>query len=160
MFQRRVLFVAAVAVLVSACATVPAPVSVADTLTATPSLSTFNGLVVKAGLAPTLQGSGPFTVFAPNNEAFKAVPQKNMDALAKDPVLLKEMLTYHVLPVKLLAANVKTGPVKTMNGASLALGKAGEFVTVEEAMLQTADLAASNGVIHSVDRVMLPPKKQ
>ena len=162
MFSRRTLLAAAAAALVSACATVstPAPTTVANTLAATPALSTLNGLVIQAGMAATLQGAGPFTVFAPTNEAFKAVPQKTMDALAKDPALLKDLLTYHVVPGKLASADIKSGPLKTVNGASLAVAKAGDFVTVEEGMVQSANIAATNGVIHTVDRVMIPPAKK
>lgn len=160
MFSRRTLLAASAAMLVSACATMSAPTTVADTLAADPSLSTLNGLVVKAGLASTLQGTGPFTVFAPTNEAFKTVPQKTMDALAKDPAMLKDLLTYHVVPGKLAAADIKSGPVKTVNGATLAVAKAGDFVTVEEGMVQSANIVATNGVIHTVDRVMIPPAKK
>jgi len=160
MFHRRVLFVALAATLVSGCASMSSPKSVADTIAATPSLSTLNGLIVKAGLTPTLQGSGPFTVFAPTNDAFKAVPAKTMDALAKDPAMLRNVLTYHVLAGKVMSGDVKNGPVKTVNGASVALAKAGDFVTVEESMVQTANIVATNGVIHTVDRVMIPPAKK
>lgn len=160
MFHRRVLFVALAATLVSGCASMSSPKSVADTIAATPSLSTLNGLIVKAGLTPTLQGSGPFTVFAPTNDAFKAVPAKTMDALAKDPAMLRNVLTYHVLAGKVMSGDVKNGPVKTVNGASVALAKAGDFVTVEESMVQTANIVATNGVIHTVDRVMIPPVKK
>ncbi len=160
MFHRRVLFVALAATLVSGCASMSSPKSVADTIAATPSLSTLNGLIVKAGLTPTLQGSGPFTVFAPTNDAFKAVPAKTMDALAKDPAMLRNVLTYHVLAGKVMSGDVKNGPVKTVNGASVALARAGDFVTVEESMVQTANIVATNGVIHTVDRVMIPPAKK
>jgi uncharacterized surface protein with fasciclin (FAS1) repeats len=160
MFLRRTLFAAAAAALVSACASMSAPQTVADTLATNPSLSTLNGLVVKAGLAPVLQGAGPFTVFAPTNDAFKAVPQKTMDALAKDPAMLKAVLAYHVVPGKMTSAEIKSGPVKTVNGATLAVAKAGDFVTVEDGMVQNANIAASNGVIHTVDRVMIPPVKK
>lgn len=160
MFSRRTLLAVAAATLVSACATVSTPKTVADTLAANPSLSTLNGLVVKAGLVPTLQGPGPFTVFAPTNEAFKAVPQKTMDALAKDPALLKDVLTYHVVPGKMVSSDIKSGPLKTVNGATLAVAKAGDFVTVEEGMVQSANIAATNGVVHTVDRVMIPPAKK
>lgn len=159
MFNRRVLFIAAAVAAMAGCATHPtAPASVADTIAATPSLSTLNGLVVKAGLTDTLKGTGPFTVFAPSNEAFKAVPAKTMDELSKNPAQLKAMLTYHVLPGKVMAAEVKNGNSKTVHGANVALAKAGEYVTVEEALVQTADITASNGVIHTVDRVLMPPK--
>jgi uncharacterized surface protein with fasciclin (FAS1) repeats len=160
MFSRRTLLAATAAMLVSACATMSAPKTVADTLAADPSLSTLNGLVVKAGLAPTLQGTGPFTVFAPTNDAFKTVPQKTMDALAKDPAMLKDLLTYHVVPGRMASADIKSGPVKTVNGASLAVAKAGDFVTVEEGMVQSANIVATNGLIHTVDRVMIPPAKK
>ncbi len=160
MFHRRVLFVALAATIMSGCASMSSPKSVADTIAANPSLSTLNGLIVKAGLTSTLQGSGPFTVFAPTNDAFKAVPAKTMDALAKDPAMLKDVLTYHVLAGKVMSGDVKNGSAKTVNGASVALAKAGEFVTVEESMVQTANIVASNGVIHTVDRVMIPPAKK
>ena len=160
MFHRRILFVALAATIVSGCASMSSPKSVADIIAVTPSLSTLNGLIVKAGLTSTLQGSGPFTVFAPTNDAFKAVPAKTMDALAHDPAMLKNVLTYHVLAGKVMSGDVKNGSVKTVNGASVALAKAGEFVTVEESMVQTANIVASNGVIHTVDRVMIPPVKK
>ena len=94
MFNRRNLFVSAsfsaiaALAIVSGCATMQAPVSVAETIAANPQLSTLNGLIVKAGLVDTLKGAGPFTVFAPNNDAFTKVPAKTMAALGADPALL------------------------------------------------------------------------
>ena len=158
--KRRLLLLAAALALLAGCATRPAPMSVAETLASTPSLSTLNGLVVQAGLADTLKGPGPFTVFAPSNDAFKAVPAKTMDELARDPARLKSVLSYHVLPARVLAAEAKDGPASTMNGATIAVARAGAFVTVEEAMVQTADLAAANGVVHVVDRVLMPPARR
>lgn len=158
MIARRTLFAAALISALAGCATQAPPVSVAETIARTPSLSTLNELVLKAGLADTLKGAGPFTVFAPSNEAFKAVPAKTLDDLASDPARLKAVLSYHVLPGRLLAADVKTGPAKTVNGANMGLAKAGEFVTVEDAMVQTADIPATNGVVHIVDRVLMPPR--
>lgn len=155
---RRVLVIATVAAL-SGCATMTNPVSVADTLAATPELSTLNSLVVKAGLKDTLKGAGPFTVFAPTNAAFAKVPAKTMDELGKDPEKLKAVLTYHVVPGKVMAADVKNGNAKTVNGANLALSKAGDFVTVEDGMVQKADLVATNGVVHIVDSVLIPPSR-
>ncbi|MEI6734852.1 MAG: fasciclin domain-containing protein [Comamonadaceae bacterium] len=141
------------------CASVPGPVSVADSISKNPSLSTLNGLIGQAGLTATLQGAGPFTVFAPSNEAFKAVPAKTMDDLAKHPDKLKDVLTFHVLPGKLMAAEVRNSSPKTVNGAHVAVSKAGDFVTIEQAMVQTADIAATNGVIHIIDSVLIPPAK-
>lgn len=157
MFNRRILFVAATVAALAGCATHSTTVSVADTIAAKPQLSTLNGLLAKAGLTATLKGTGPFTVFAPSNEAFTKVPAKTMDELAKDPTKLKAVLNYHLVPGKLMAADVKNGNSKTVNGANVALSKAGEFVTVEEAMVQTADILATNGVVHIVDSVLIPP---
>ena len=163
MFNRRNLFVCAsftaltAMVALSGCATLQAPVSVADTIASNPQLSTLNGLIVKAGLADTLKSAGPFTVFAPNNDAFAKVPAKTMAALGADPALLKSVLSYHVVPGKTMAADVKNGNVKTVQGANLALSKAGSFVTVEDAVVQVADMAASNGVVHVIDAVLIPP---
>jgi uncharacterized surface protein with fasciclin (FAS1) repeats len=106
-----------------------------------------------------LRGSGPFTVFAPSDEAFKAVPAKTLADLAADKELLKSVLTYHVVPGKLMAADAKNTNLKTVQGANVALAKAGSFVTVEEAMVTQADVGATNGVIHVIDKVLMPPKK-
>jgi uncharacterized surface protein with fasciclin (FAS1) repeats len=154
-----VLSLVAAAALTAGCATTSAPVTIAETAARTPQLSTLNRLISDAGLADTLKGAGPFTVFAPTDEAFKAVPAKTMQELAADKEMLKAVLTYHVIPGKVSAAEVKNGNVKTVNGANVALSKAGTFVTVEEAMVQQADVAASNGVVHVIDRVLIPPKR-
>jgi uncharacterized surface protein with fasciclin (FAS1) repeats len=160
MIHRRILLLAPAIALVAACATQTAgtPVSVADTIARDPELSTLNTLVAQAGLGETFKAPGPITVFAPTNEAFEAVPAKTMDELAHDPAKLKAVLNYHVLPARLTAADVKNGNVKTAQGANVALAKAGEYVTVEEAMVQHADIVATNGVVHTVDRVLMPPK--
>ena len=152
-----VLATAVTAAVVAGCATGPRQVSVADTLAAKSQLSTLNSLVAKAGLTDTLKASGPFNVFAPTNEAFAKVPAKTMETLASDPAQLKAVLGYHVLPVKVMAAEVKNGNSKTLNGANVALSKAGNFVTVEDAMVVTPDILATNGVVHVVDSVLLPP---
>ena len=159
--SRRTLVAAALLSVLAGCATVSAPVSVAETIANTPELSTLSGLVASAGLTETLNGTGPFTVFAPSNEAFKAVPAKTLDALAKDPAALKNVLTFHVVAAKAMAADVKNGKVKSMNGAELDLAKAGEFVTIGEGAIVTkADMMASNGVVHIIDTVMIPPAKK
>ena len=157
MLKRHFVFAFTVVALLAGCASGSSPVSVADTLAARPQLSTLNGLVAKAGLVDTLKGTGPFTVFAPSNEAFAKVPAAMMQALAADPSKLKAVLTYHVVAGKVMAADVKNGNSKTVNGANLALSKAGEFVTVEDALVQTADISATNGVVHIVDSVLIPP---
>jgi uncharacterized surface protein with fasciclin (FAS1) repeats len=159
MIIRRTLMVLSLAALAAGCATTPTPTTIADTAAANPQLSTLSKLVADAGLTETLRGTGPFTVFAPTDEAFKAVPAKTMQELAANKEMLKAVLTYHVIAGKVMAADVKVGNVKTVNGANLALGKAGTFVTVEEALVQQADVAATNGVVHVIDKVLLPPKR-
>jgi uncharacterized surface protein with fasciclin (FAS1) repeats len=77
--------------------------------------------------------------------------------LAHNPARLKAVLTYHLLAGKILAADVHNSNVKTAEGANVALSKAGAFVTVEDAVVETADIVASNGVVHTVDRVLMPP---
>ncbi len=157
---RRAALAAALLSVLAGCATVSTPVSVADTIANTPSLSTLSSLVNTAGLSETLKGTGPFTVFAPNNDAFKAVPAKTMEALAKDPAALKNVLTFHVLPGKAMAANVKNSKAKTVNGAEVELSKAGDMVTIENAVVTQADLDATNGVVHIIDTVLIPPAKK
>ena len=160
MLKIRLALIASAALLAAGCATTSGPVTVADTIARNPELSTLNSLVQKAGLADTLKAAGPYTVFAPTNDAFKAVPAKTLDELGKDPARLKEVLSYHVLPAKMTSAEVKNGNAKTAQGANLALAKAGTFVTVEEAMVQTPDITATNGVVHTVDRVLMPPSRR
>ena len=158
MLNRRLFAVAAIVSTLAACATQPSPVSLTDTIARTPSLSTLSELISKAGLSETLKTGGPFTVFAPTNEAFKAVPAATLEDLGKNPEKLKSVLTYHVLPAKVMAADAKTGAAKTVQGGNVALAKAGEFLTVEDAMVQTPDITATNGVVHIVDRVLTPAK--
>jgi uncharacterized surface protein with fasciclin (FAS1) repeats len=150
---------AAIALTVAGCATTPAPTTIADTAARTPQLSTLSKLINDAGLTDTLRGPGPYTVFAPSDDAFKAVPAKTLADLAKDKELLKSVLTYHVLAGNVPASDVKTGNAKTVQGANVALSRAGGFVTVEEAVVTQADVKASNGVVHVIDRVLIPPKR-
>ncbi|MBC7954353.1 MAG: fasciclin domain-containing protein [Cytophagales bacterium] len=160
-FSRRNLILAALTsvALLAGCATSPAPATIAETTARTPQLSTLNKLINDAGLADTLRGAGPFTVFAPSDEAFKAVPAKTMADLAANKELLKEVLTYHVLQGKVTSAEAKNGNVKTVQGANVAVAKAGTFVTVEDAVVTQADVAATNGVVHIIDKVLMPPKR-
>ena len=159
--QRRTLMTFAplvAALLVGACATTPAPVTIAQTIAANPQLTTANRLIQEAGLTETLQGAGPFTVFVPTDDAFKAVPTAMVDALGKDKARLKAVLSYHVVPGTLTSADVKNGPIKTVQGGELSLYRSGTFVTADEAVVTTADVRASNGVVHLVDKVLMPAK--
>lgn len=148
---------AAVATGLAGCATTPAPTTITDTAARTAELSTLSKLIADAGLADALRGTGPFTVFAPTNDAFKAVPAKTLEELAKDKDRLRAVLTYHVLPGKVMAADVKTGNVKTVNGADAGVSKAGTYVTFDEALVVKADVPATNGVVHLIDKLIIPP---
>ena len=108
-----------------------------------------------AGLVYTLKGAGPFTVFAPTDAAFAKIPKADLDALLKDKAKLTAVLTYHVVPGKVMAKDVKAGKVKTVQGSELTLGTTGG-VTVDAAKVVQADVVASNGVIHVIDSVVLP----
>jgi uncharacterized surface protein with fasciclin (FAS1) repeats len=159
--HRRLLILVPALALLAACASRPVagPVSVTDTIAHDPQLTTLSSLLARAGLADTLKAGGPYTVFAPTNEAFAAVPSRTMQELAADPAKLKSVISFHVLPARVTAAGVKNGNMRTAEGAEVALSRAGDFVTVEEAMVQQADIIASNGVVHKVDRVLMPPRR-
>jgi uncharacterized surface protein with fasciclin (FAS1) repeats len=156
--NRRSCLLGLLALSLAGCASMQ-PKNVPEVIAADPELSTLSKLISDAGLTQTLSGTGPFTVFAPTNAAFKNVPAKTMDELAKNKELLSQVLTFHVVPVKAMAADVKQGNVKSVNGANLALSKAGAYVTVEDAVVTKADLTATNGVVHVIDRVLMPPKR-
>jgi uncharacterized surface protein with fasciclin (FAS1) repeats len=144
----------------SACSTLTAkPQSVVDVMSSNPELSTVTDLLRKSGLEPVLSAVGPFTVFAPSNDAFKAVPAKTLQDLAANPAALKDVLTFHVVAGKLDSASITNTSVASVQGAKLALSKAGSFVTVEDAVVTKADQLAANGVVHVIDRVLTPPKK-
>ena len=125
-----------------------------------PQFSTLVGLVQKAGLAETLS-KGSFTVFAPTNAAFAKVPKATLDALGQNPDQLKAVLTYHVVSGRLSAAKVvRRTRIKTVNGASVRVSVRGKRVFLNRTTRVTkTDIRASNGVIHVIDRVLLPPSK-
>ena len=110
----------------------------------------------KAGLVPTLKGKGPFTVFAPNDAAFAKVPKGDLDALLADKAKLTAVLTYHVVPGTVMAKDVKSGKVKTVQGSELTLAASGGGVMVDNAQVVKADIVADNGVIHVIDSVVIP----
>jgi uncharacterized surface protein with fasciclin (FAS1) repeats len=122
------------------------------------SFKTLVAAVKAAGLVETLQGAGPFTVFAPTDEAFAKLPKGTVEDLLKpeNKEKLVAILTYHVVPGKVMAADVKTMKAKTVNGKELSIKVAGGTVTVDGAKVVKTDVAASNGVIHIIDTVVLP----
>jgi uncharacterized surface protein with fasciclin (FAS1) repeats len=147
--------VAASAALVASQAAFAAK-DIVDTAVGAGQFNTLVTAVKAAGLVDTLKGPGPFTVFAPNDAAFAKLPAGTLDGLLKDPAKLRSILTYHVVPGKVMAADVKTGEAKTVQGQSVALKAEAGKVTVNGANVVTADVAASNGVIHVIDAVILP----
>ena len=133
--------------------------SAADTVDTAVSAGQFTTLVTAvqaAGLVDTLKGEGPFTVFAPTDAAFAKLPAGTVEALLADKEKLAKVLTYHVVAGKVTAADVKPGPVKTVQGQSLRVTAKGGAVMVDNARVTKADVMASNGVIHVIDRVLLP----
>jgi len=123
-----------------------------------PDHTTLVAAVKAAGLVETLSGKGPFTVFAPTNAAFAKLPAGTVESLLKpeNKDKLVAVLTYHVVPAKVMAADVKTGEAPTVNGKKLALKADAMGVTVNGAKVTAADLVGSNGVVHVVDTVILP----
>ena len=114
-----------------------------------------------AGLVDTLKGPGPFTVFAPTDEAFAKLPAGTVENLLKpeNKDQLTAILTYHVVPGRVMAADVvKLKEAKTVNGKMLNIKMKGDAVMINDAKVTATDIAASNGVIHVIDTVILPPK--
>jgi uncharacterized surface protein with fasciclin (FAS1) repeats len=143
----------------AACGLTFGAAQAADIVDTAKSAGTFNTLVTAvqaAGLTETLKGPGPFTVFAPTDAAFAKVPKAKLDALLKDKAALTKVLTYHVVPGKVMAADVKPGAVKTVEGADLTVTAKGGKVMVDKANVVKTDIAADNGVIHVIDTVVMP----
>jgi len=128
---------------------------IVDTAVAAGSFKTLATALTAAGLIDTLKGTGPFTVFAPTDEAFAKVPKAQLDALLADKAKLTAVLTYHVVPGKVMAADVKAGQVKTVQGSMLTI-KTDGGVMVDGAKVTATDIVASNGVIHVIDSVVIP----
>jgi uncharacterized surface protein with fasciclin (FAS1) repeats len=129
---------------------------IVDTAVAAGSFTTLAKALQAAGLVETLKGPGPFTVFAPTDEAFAKLPAGTLDALLKDKAKLTKVLTYHVVSGKVLAADVvKLKEAKTVEGQSVKID-ASSGVKVDDAKVIKADVLASNGVIHVIDSVILP----
>ena len=128
---------------------------IVDTAVAAGSFKTLAAALQAAGLVDTLKGKGPFTVFAPTDEAFAKIPKADLDALLKDKAKLTAVLTYHVVPGKVMAKDVKAGKVKTVQGSELTIATSGG-VSVDSAKVLKTDVVADNGVIHVIDSVVLP----
>ena len=128
---------------------------IVDTAVGAGTFKTLAAALTAAGLVDTLKGKGPFTVFAPTDEAFAKIPKADLDALLKDKAKLTAVLTYHVVSGKVMAADVKAGKVKTVQGAELTITTTGG-VKVNNANVVKTDIVADNGVIHVIDTVVIP----
>ena len=121
-------------------------------------LSTLVAAVKAAGLVETLQGKGPFTVFAPTNTAFAALPEGTVASLLKpeNKDQLIKILTYHVVPGRIESTDLSTGAVQSVEGSDINVELNGEAVKINNALVTKANIRATNGVIHVIDRVILP----
>jgi uncharacterized surface protein with fasciclin (FAS1) repeats len=154
----RTLAVLPFAVLVAAlpAAAGEAKSDIVDTAVAAGSFKTLATALQAAGLVETLKGKGPFTVFAPTDAAFAKLPSGALESLLKDKAKLTAVLTYHVVPGKVMAGDVvKLKEAKTVQGQSLTVTSAGG-VKVDDANVTKTDIEASNGVIHVIDAVVMP----
>lgn len=134
---------------------------IVDTALDSDSFTTLCKAVTEAGLVETLRGKGPFTVFAPTNEAFAKLPTGTVDALLKDKKKLTAVLTYHVVPGKLMVADFKRPKtVKTVQGQEIKVDglmwHISKYLKVNNAKTVKTDIKAINGVIHAIDTVLMP----
>ncbi|RCJ22697.1 fasciclin [Nostoc sp. ATCC 43529] len=131
--------------------------NIIETATNNGSFNTLVAAIQAAGLVDTLNSDGPFTVFAPTDEAFNQLPAGTVDALLQDIPKLKKILTYHVVSGKVLAADVvKLNSAKTVEGSEVTIDTSNGGVKINDATVAAADVAADNGVIHVIDKVLIP----
>jgi uncharacterized surface protein with fasciclin (FAS1) repeats len=129
---------------------------IVDTAVAAGQFKTLATALTAAGLVDTLKGPGPFTVFAPTDDAFAKIPKADLDAILADKAKLTKILTYHVVPGKVTAADVvKLSEAKTVEGQSIRIDTS-DGVKVNDANVVKTDIMATNGVIHVIDSVLLP----
>lgn len=129
---------------------------IVDTAVSAGQFNTLATALKAAGLVDTLKGPGPFTVFAPTDAAFAKIPKADLDALLANKAKLTAVLTYHVVPGKVMAKDVKAGAVKTVEGQSFMVKVDAGKVMVDKAMVTKTDIVADNGVIHVIDTVIIP----
>jgi uncharacterized surface protein with fasciclin (FAS1) repeats len=158
--MQRILATAALAVTLVA-ASAPASAQgkdIVETAVAAGSFKTLATALEKTGLIATLKGKGPFTVFAPTDDAFAKLPAGTLDKLLANPEQLKAILLYHVVAGDVpSSAAAKLTSAKTVNGAEIKIAPMGSTLMINDAHVAKADVKASNGVIHVIDKVILPP---
>lgn len=134
---------------------------IVDTAVGAGQFKTLVKLVQEAGLVDALRGEGPFTVFAPTDEAFAKLPKSQVDALLKDKEALRRVLLYHVVQGKVMASDVvKLRTAKTLQGQNINIRVRNNTVQINDAKVVKADIVCSNGVIHVIDKVILPPNRR
>lgn len=134
--------------------------SIVDTMITAGRFTTFASAVKAAGLTDELAAKGPFTVFAPTDEAFKKLPAGGYDSVLKDLGKLKAILNYHVVSGYFTARDVKSGEVMTLQGSPLTAAVSSSDVRVNGARVTEADIVATNGIVHAIDAVILPKNWQ
>jgi uncharacterized surface protein with fasciclin (FAS1) repeats len=131
---------------------------IVEVATAAGSFGTLLAAAEAAGLVDVLKSEGPFTVFAPTDDAFAKLPEGTVESLLANPEALRAILLYHVVPGRVTAEQVVTmTEAETAQGASVRISTYGETVRINDATVVTADIQASNGIIHVIDTVILPP---
>ncbi|HKO37157.1 MAG TPA: fasciclin domain-containing protein [Solirubrobacterales bacterium] len=161
MLKRLVVLAAAISLIalpVSSASAAPGK-NIVETAAGAPQFSTLVSLVKKAGLVGTLSGNTNYTVFAPTNAAFAKVPKKTLNELASNKAMLKKVLLYHVLPGKLPASKVlKMKSAETAEGSKVTFSVRGKNAFVNDSKIITTDIRCSNGIVHAINAVLLPPE--
>jgi uncharacterized surface protein with fasciclin (FAS1) repeats len=157
--MHKIIATAALIASVLASGQVFAADNVVEAISHNPNLSMTSQFIQQAGLADMLSGSGPFVVFAPTNDAYKAMPKAKLDELVGNKDMLKSLLAYHVVPGTTGVASMQNGMQKTAAGQQVSVYRAGGTITVENAVVTRADIKASNGAVEVIDTVMVPPAK-
>jgi len=140
------------------CAADALSADIIATATTAGTFKSFLTAVKAAGFTNTLKNTGPYTVFAPSDEAFEKLPAGTMDALLKDKARLAKILAHHIIPGRLLVSKVKPDKIKTLEGDMLTITSDNGMVTVDNANVTQSDIAADNGIIHEIDTVVLDEK--
>ncbi|HYD79277.1 MAG TPA: fasciclin domain-containing protein [Paucimonas sp.] len=129
---------------------------VVDTMSRSTSFKTFSAALRSSGLADTLKNPGPFTVFAPSDQAIAKLPKGTWETLTKDKARLTDILAHHVVPGKIVSAEAKPGEIPTLDGKPLRLESDNGMISVGDAKVTQSDILADNGVIHEIDTLVLP----
>lgn len=158
----RLLAIASISTLLSAAAHAqPATKNIVDTAVGAGTFNTLAKALTEAGRVDTLKGAGPFTVFAPTDDAFAKLPAGTLEKLLANKDELKRVLLYHVVSGQVKAADVvKLKSAKTVEGSDVKISVKGKDVKIDGATVVKTDIAASNGIIHVLDSVLLPPAKK